>query len=259
VSQSQSAVALVTGGGSGIGRASALRFADAGYRVAVTDISEAGAASVCAEIGARGGTALAVVADAASEPDSTRTVDSVMAAWGRLDSVVVNAGVQIGGNLDEETSDHWDNILAVNLKGAMYLSRAAVPAIIAGGGGSVVYVASINAVMGFPGMLAYDVSKTGLIALMRNVAVTYGSAGVRANAICPGATLTDYHVRKAAERGMSPDDVRERTKGYALLGRIAEPSEIANVIHFLGSPASSFVTGHVMMADGGLSALGGRG
>jgi 2-hydroxycyclohexanecarboxyl-CoA dehydrogenase len=128
---------------------------------------------------------------------------------------------------------------------------------LAQGAGSIVVVSSLNALRGFPGMAAYDASKAAVIAVARDIAVEFGGR-IRANAVCPGATLTDYHARRAAERGVSLDDLRQSTRGYGLVGRAAEPTEIAAVICFLAGPDASFVTGQAIVADGGYSAIGAR-
>ena len=124
--------------------------------------------------------------------------------------------------------------------------------------GAIVAVSSINAVLGFPGMAAYDASKAGVITTMRHIAVQHGLEGVRANAVCPGATITDYHLRRAAAQGIDGQTLRARMHNYGLLGRAAEPVEIANVIAFLASDAASFITGQALVVDGGYSAMGAR-
>ena len=116
---------------------------------------------------------------------------------------------------------------------------------------------SINTVRGKAGMAIYDMSKAAVLALTRNLAVEYGALGIRVNAVCPGDTLTEFHINKMAEKGVGVDQLREMTQGYALLGRAGEPSEIANAIHFLASDEASFITGQTLPVDGGFSVTGG--
>ena len=186
-----------------------------------------------------------------------QAIDTAVAQFGRVDMVVANAGVQTSGGLLEATSADWQRVISVNLMGVVNICKAAIPAMLAQGAGSIVVVSSLNALRGFPGMAAYDASKAAVIAVARDIAVEYGGR-IRANAVCPGATLTDYHARRAAERGVSLDELRQSTSGYGLVGRAAEPKEIAAVICFLAGPDASFVTGQAIVADGGYSAIGAR-
>ena len=175
-----------------------------------------------------------------------------LARWGRIDALVGNAGLQIPGRLLDATDDDWQRLVDVNLKGIVNICRAVLPAMIGQRDGRIVLVSSINAVLAPAGMALYDMTKTGVLGLTRNLAADHGRDGVRVNAVCPGATLTDHHLRAAAARGMTADDVRQRTAGYGLLGRIAEPAEIAAAIHFLASDAASFVTGATLGRRRGL-------
>lgn len=148
-------------------------------------------------------------------------------------------------------------MLNVNLMGVVHICKAAIPTMLSQGEGSIVVVSSLNALRGFSGMAAYDASKAAVLAVTRDIAVEYGGR-IRANAVCPGATLTDYHARRAAANGVSLDELRRSTGGYGLVGRAAEPAEIAAVIAFLAGPDASFVTGQIIVADGGYSVIGAR-
>jgi meso-butanediol dehydrogenase/(S,S)-butanediol dehydrogenase/diacetyl reductase len=192
--------------------------------------------------------------------DSAHCDSAVAAAvrrFGRVDMLIANAGIQTAGGLLEATDADWELVIGVNLMGVVNICRAAIPVMLAQGSGSIVVVSSVNALRGFPGMAAYDASKAAVLALARDIAVEYGGT-IRANAVCPGATLTDYHARRAAARGITLDALRQSTRGYGLVGRAAEPAEIAAVIAFLAGPDASFVTGQVIVADGGHSAIGAR-
>ncbi|MDZ4729633.1 MAG: SDR family oxidoreductase [Xanthomonadales bacterium] len=249
-------VALITGAGSGIGKACAIRFADAGVRVALTDINAQKLERTAAEIAASGGVAMQLIHDVSDEDSSQQVVKQVLAEWGQIDMLVANAGVQIAGSLLAATEQDWDTILAVNLKGVAYCCKAVIPAMQQQCAGAIVMVASINAVVGSAGMAIYDMSKAGLLGLMRNLAVEFGADGIRVNAISPGNTLTEFHLDPMIEKGITIDQINEMTKGYGLLGRVAKPAEIANAVHFLASDQSSFITGHNLIVDGGFSITG---
>ena len=176
--------------------------------------------------------------------------------WGRIDVMIGNAGIQTPGRLVDATESDWEQLVAVNLKGVVNSCRAVLPAMIERQDGRIVLVSSINALLAPAGMTLYDMTKAGVLGIMRSLAVDHGRDGIRVNAVCPGATLTDHHLRAAAAQGMNEGDLRRRTAGYALLGRVAEPSEIASAIHFLASDAASFVTGATLVVDGGFTVRG---
>ncbi len=233
-----------------------MRFAEAGLRVALSDINADALQSVSAQITAQGGESLEVCADVSDWNACEEITQRVLATWGRIDTLVANAGVQIGGGLLEAREDDWTRIIGVNLKGAAYSCKAVIPAMLEQPGGTIVLVASVNALVGSPGMAIYDMSKAGVLALMRSLAAEFGLRGIRVNAVCPGNTLTDFHINNMARKGVNVEQIHAMTRGYGLLGRIAEPEEIANAIYFLASEQSSFITGHSLVADGGFSITG---
>ncbi len=250
-------VCLVTGGGAGIGRACVDYFAARGYRVIAADIDAAAAQSAAQDAQRRHGIeAFGVACNVAQWADCQAAAQTALQRWGRIDALVGNAGVQSAGRLLDTDDAHWEQLVSVNLKGVANACRAVLPAMIAQRDGRIVLVSSINALLSPAGMTVYDMTKAGVIGLMRSLAVDHGRDGVRVNAICPGATMTDHHIRAAAARGVSEEDLRRRTQGYALLGRVAEPAEIAAAIHFLISDAASFVTGATLVVDGGFTIKG---
>ena len=250
-------VCIVTGGGAGIGRACVDYFAARGYRVIAADVDAAAAQAAAQEANCRHGVeALGIGCNVALFADCQRTAQTALQQWGRIDTLIGNAGLQTAGRLIDTDDAHWEQLVSVNLKGIANACRAVLPTMIAQHDGRIVLVSSINAVLSPAGMTVYDMTKTGVIGLMHSLAVDHGRDGVRVNAICPGATLTDHHIRAAAARGLSEADLRQRTRGYALLGRVAEPAEIAAAIHFLASDAASFVTGATLMVDGGFTIKG---
>ncbi|MBS0614315.1 MAG: SDR family oxidoreductase [Proteobacteria bacterium] len=250
-------VCLVTGGGAGIGRACVDYFAAQRHHVLAADLDPQAAAQAAERAGAQHGIeCLGIGCDVSSRADCEAAAQRALARWGRIDVLVGNAGVQLAARLLEADESHWDRLVSVNLKGVANACRAVLPAMIGRGDGRIVLVSSINALRSPPGMSVYDMTKAGVIGLMRSLAVDHGREGVRVNAVCPGATLTDHHLRVAAARGQTQEQLREATRGYALLGRVAEPAEIAAAIHFLASDAASFVTGATLVVDGGFTIKG---
>jgi meso-butanediol dehydrogenase/(S,S)-butanediol dehydrogenase/diacetyl reductase len=246
-------VVIITGSGAGMGKACAVRFAETGMNVVVADLSEAAIHSTCKIIEDQGGNAIGCQADVSSEVDCQNLADTALITWGRIDTLVANAGVQIGGSLLESTEADWEKILGVNLKGVAYSCKAVLPNMIENQSGTIVINSSINALFGSAGMAIYDMSKAGTLALMRSLAVEHGKDGIRVNAVCPGNTITDFHINNMAEKGIDVEQLREMTRGYGLLDRAAEPEEIANIMYFLASDESSFITGQAIIADGGFS------
>jgi NAD(P)-dependent dehydrogenase (short-subunit alcohol dehydrogenase family) len=255
--QSNPSVAVVTGGACGIGRACVERFARSGSAVLFTDRSEVDGLDATRALSEQGSRVSFLAGDVSDPTHCQQAIDTAVSQFARVDMLVANAGVQLQGSLLEATSADWERVMSVNLMGVVNICKAAIPVMLAQGAGSIVVVSSLNALRGFPGMAAYDASKAAVIAVARDIAVEYGGR-IRSNAVCPGATLTDHHARLAAARGVSLDELRRSTKGYGLVGRAAEPMEIAAVICFLAGPDASFVTGQVIVADGGFSAIGSR-
>lgn len=251
-------VVIVTGSGAGIGKATAVRFATEGWRVVVSDISERDGDAVRAAIQARGGEAIFCSGDVSRLEDCETFAQRALDTWGRIDALVANAGVQISGSLLDASQDEWDKILGVNLRGVGYSCKAVLPAMVQQHSGAIVMISSLNAAVGVAHMPIYDASKAGVLGLMRSLAIAYGKDGIRVNAIGPGATLTDFHIRRAAERGMTADDLREKTKGYGLLGHAAEPEQIASVVYFMASDDAANVTGQFLLVDGGASLTVGK-
>lgn len=259
MSSDDSPVCIVTGGGAGIGRACVEYFAARGARVLAADIDEAAAGTTARAARERSGAETASVrCDVMVAADCRHMADAALARWGRIDVLVGNAGVQTAGRLLEATDADWERLVGVNLRGVASCCRAVLPAMIGRRDGRIVLVSSVNALRAPGGMALYDMTKAGVLGLMRSLAVEHGRDGIRVNAVCPGATLTEHHLRAAAARGLTPEDLRRRTEGYALLGRVAEPAEIAAAIWFLASDAASFITGATLAVDGGFSIQGQR-
>ena len=242
-------VAIVTGAGSGIGRAIALRFARGGGRIVAADIDERGGEETAGAIRERGGDASSVGVDVASEAQVGAMVDAAVARYGRIDILVNNAAVAGRHGILDVSPEEWDRTLAVDLRGPYLCMRAVLPLMQRQRRGSIVNLSSVNALLGL-GHHPYSAAKAGLISLTQNVAVDFGDQGIRANVICPGTVRTPIW----ADRTERDPDILDRLRRWYPLRRIAEPEEIAAVALFLASDEASFITGAVIVADGGLTA-----
>jgi NAD(P)-dependent dehydrogenase (short-subunit alcohol dehydrogenase family) len=247
--------ALVTGAGSGIGRAAAVLFAAEGAAVAVLDLRLAAAEETVEEITAGGGRAVAIRADVADAADADRAVTEAVGAFGRLDVLYNNAGVDGRGTVADAAEEVWDRCLSVNAKGTFLMSRAAVPRLRAAGGAAIVNQGSVAALVGIRDFAPYCAAKGAIVALTRSMALDLAPLRIRVNVICPGTVLTPLMEPMLRERGGG-----DLQAGLALtvakypIGRLGSPAEIARVALFLAGEESSFLTGAVIAADGGMTA-----
>jgi meso-butanediol dehydrogenase/(S,S)-butanediol dehydrogenase/diacetyl reductase len=238
-------VCIITGGGSGIGRASAL--------LAVADKRKDAAEAVAAACIGEGAKAVAIEVDVARAADVQRMVAATVAAFGRLDVLVNNAGYGIAGSVVETDEQAWDDLMAVNVRGVYLCCKYAIPAMQANGGGAIVNTASVVAAVGIRDRAAYCASKGAVAALTRAVAIDHVGDGIRCNAVAPGTIDTPYF---AAILKNSPDPaaVRKNLEARQLLGRLGTPEEIAAAILFLAGDESRFATGTILTIDGGMTA-----
>lgn len=252
----QEKVALITGGGGGIGAATALLFAEEGAGLALVDRDADAADAAAAEIRRRCPSAdvLPVAADLSDEQEAKRAVDTAAAHFGGLDILINVAGIRVYGALADADPGSWDSILAVNLMGTVHCCRAAVPLLRSRGGGSIVNVSSVFGVIGRAGMGQYDVTKAAVVSLSRTLAIEEVGHGIRVNAVCPGPTITPFHIERAKTRGVTEQELRQTGAQHTLMKRWAEPREVAHSILFLAGDESSFVTGTTLVVDGGASA-----
>ena len=249
-------VALITGGGSGIGRASALLFAKEGARIVVSDLNESAAVETSRYIEDAGGEATSVQGDVSRGPDAERMVKATVNAYGRLDVLVNSAGISARNAMPEGVSPEeiWDRVMDVNLKGTYLMCWYAVPEMERSGGGSIVNLASIMGLVGYSagmggGFNPYVPSKGGVVQFTKNLAIDYARKGIRVNCICPGYIDTNL------TRGLITDpDTLRRLEQLHPLGRLGTADEIAYAALFLASQESSFVTGTPLIVDGGYTA-----
>ncbi|HEY2126686.1 MAG TPA: SDR family NAD(P)-dependent oxidoreductase [Streptosporangiaceae bacterium] len=247
-------VAVVTGAGSGIGRAAAARFAAEGAAVAVVDLNADAAKETVAQITAAGGTALAAVANVADRAQVGGAFGQILAEYGRIDVLYNNAGCNSSGSVLDATEDDWDRSFAVNAKGTFLCAQAAAPSMVATGGGSIINQGSVAALVGIANFASYCAAKGAVVALTRSMSVDLAPRGVRVNVICPGTVYTPLMEPMLTARGGG-----DLAAGLALtvakypIGRLGTPAEIAAVALFLASDDSSFLTGSVLTADGGMT------
>lgn len=242
---------LVTGGGIGIGRATAIAFARAGYHVVATDILEAEGRSVADEIRAAGGSAEFAAMDVRSTAQVDEVVARVNAERGAIDALVLNAGIAHKVPLAQLDDLRWDHTLDIDLKGMFRVARAALPAMRARRRGAVVGLTSLMGLAwGWTEHVHYSAAKAGVIGLVRGLAAEVAADGVRVNAVSPGYVRTAQLL--SAEHSLGEAGAAAAAARVPL-GRIAEPADIADVILFLASPAARYVTGQVIVADGGLA------
>lgn len=243
-------VCIVTGAGSGIGRASAIRFAEEGARVTCVDVNEEAVRSTAAEIGEG---AFATAADVSDDAQVRAYTDGTVERWGKLDVVFNNAGVNLPTVFHEATDELIQRTLDVNVKGPIFGSRAAIPHMLEAGGGSIINTSSVNGLVAEPYLSIYAASKGAIVMLSRGIALDYAKQKIRCNALCPGWVDTPINYAHAEMLG-GLDKVYASIDSFQPIGRPGEPREIANVALFLASDEASFVTGSVIVADGAMTA-----
>ena len=243
-------VALVTGGGSGIGRASCELFAREGARVVVADWRREAADETAERIRGEGGEAIATSGDVAVAADAERMVGETIARFGRVDVLMSNAGQELVASVLETDEAQWDRVLGTNLKGCFLCAKYAIRHMIGQGGGSIILTASQLAFVGAKNFAAYSASKGGVLNLVRAMALDHAEHNIRVNALCPGAVETPLLLRQFEERS-GPQGTLEDLVALHPLGRLGRPAEIAYAALFLASDESSFVTGSALVIDGG--------
>jgi NAD(P)-dependent dehydrogenase (short-subunit alcohol dehydrogenase family) len=245
-------VAVITGAGGGIGSASARMFAAEGARLVLTDVRLDAAQAVADEVAKGGGEAIAVALDVSQEDQVRTTVARALEQWGRVDILLNNAGVALQGTLIGTSVEDWDRVMAINTRGTWLMMKHCAPAM--GGSGSIVNISSVAALMSVREASAYTASKGAVLSLTRVAAAELGP-GIRVNCICPGTVRTAMPEEMLRNRGGGDAEAGAAlTAQKYLLARLGEPEEIASTALFLAGPGSSFFTGAVLAADGGVTA-----
>ena len=241
-------VAIVTGSGMGLGEAIALLFSREGAKVVVADIVQEAGERTVTTIRQGGGDAVFVRADISKSADAERMIAAAVESFGRVDVLVNNAGVQVERNVPDTTEEEWDFVLGVNLKGSFLCSKYAIRQMRKQGSGNIVCISSISGLVGQANQASYNASKHGVIGLVRAMACDHTKEGIRINAICPGSMNTPFTLN-------IPKEHLEPYYDMNLMGRFAEPIEVAQAALFLASDESSYVSGSVMVVDAGFTTM----
>ena len=249
--------AIITGAGAGIGAATALLFCREGASVTLVDADLAALDRTleAIKLALPHARLLVHTADVSHEAQALAAIEKTLQAWGKLDILVNNASMRNYSALANATTAEWQAMVGVNLIGCANYAKAALPALRLSGKGNIVNVASCYAVTGRKGMGLYDATKAAQLAMTRTLAFEEAAHGVRVNAVCPGSTLTDFHINKATAAGKDIEKLKTERQTTSLLGRWASPEEIAAPILWLASDEASFITGTSLMVDGGLSIM----
>ena len=248
-------VAAVTGGASGIGEATVRLFVEEGARVAFADRDGARGAGLVEEIRAGGGDVLFVEAQMQREAEAAAFIARAVEHFGQLNILVNNVAIRLYQTVPDASEESWDTILGVNVKSYAFCAKAAIPALREEGGGSIVNIASNNAVIAGDNTPQYDTTKAAVAGLTRGLARSHAGEGIRANAVCPGPTYTPFHQGRAVAAGKTHEVFKEEFAQHTMLKRPGTPREIAACVLFLASDEASFVTGSCMFADGGQAAM----
>lgn len=241
----------MTGGGSGIGRATVEAFLEEGARVAIFDVSRKGGEAVVNELRAKGFDPILFVGDVSVSADVKRMVKGAVRKMGGVDVLFNNAGILVEGTVTDVSEKDWDKIMGVNVKGVFLMSKEVVPIMLKQRKGVIVNNASCSGLVGDRNAIAYNTSKGAVVLLTKCLALDYAQKNIRANCVCPGEIETPMFHQEARSRKMPIDEYREELCAYHPIGRLGVPREVANTVLFLASDDASFVTGAAVSVDGG--------
>jgi NAD(P)-dependent dehydrogenase (short-subunit alcohol dehydrogenase family) len=249
-------LAIVTGAGRGIGRATALELARMGADIVIAEIDGAGADRTAGEVRALGRRAAVVATDVTSRKDLQAMAERTRGEFGRIDILVNNAGIYRAAATLDVTEEHWDAIMDINAKGVFFATQAVLPTMIEQKRGAIVSLASMAGKVGSRTNLPYNASKAAVISMTKSLAVAHAADGIRVNCVCPGFVETDMWAAVAREQGallgQSPEEFTRARVRQVPLGRMERPEDVANVIAFLASPRADYITGQAISVDGGL-------
>jgi NAD(P)-dependent dehydrogenase (short-subunit alcohol dehydrogenase family) len=253
----QGQVAIVTGAGRGIGRATALELARLGADIVVAELDTGGGADKTAALVQDAGRRAAVIpTDVTRRADLAALVERTLAAFGRIDVLVNNAGIYRAAAVLDVTEEHWDAIMTINAKAVFFASQAVLPTMIAARRGAIVNLASMAGKIGSRTNLPYNVSKAAVISMTKSLALAHAADGIRVNCVCPGFVETDMWTQVAREQGallgVTPEEFTQRRAETVPLGRMERAEDVAAVIGFLASPRAGYMTGQALSVDGGL-------
>src|SRR5262247_4000065 len=249
-------VAIVTGAGRGIGRATALELASLGADIVVAELDRANAERTATEVQALGRRASVVPTDVTSRADLTTMVEATRAAFGRIDILINNAGIYRAALPVDITEEHWDAVMNVNAKAVFFASQAVLPTMIAQKRGAIISLASMAGKIGSRNNLPYNASKAAVISITKSLALAHAADGIRVNCVCPGFVETDMWTSVAREQGklmgLTAEEFTRQRASQVPLGRMERPEDVAHVIGFLVSSKSGYMTGQALSVDGGL-------
>jgi meso-butanediol dehydrogenase/(S,S)-butanediol dehydrogenase/diacetyl reductase len=252
----QGQVAIVTGAGRGIGRATALELAKLGADIVIAELDQAGGKRTAEEVGALGRRAVVTATDVTSRGDLAAMVDRAKADFGRVDILVNNAGIYRAASTLDVTEEHWDAIMNINAKAVFFATQAVLPVMLAQKRGSIVSLASMAGKIGSKTNLPYNASKAAVVSMTKSLALAHAADGIRVNCVCPGFVETDMWTKVAKEQGallgMTPEEFTRQRAAAVPLGRMEKPEDVAHVIAFLAGPRSGYMTGQALSVDGGL-------
>ena len=242
---------IVTGGGSGIGRATAERFLEEGARVAIFDVSKKNGNDALAYLRRKGHDPILFVGDVSKSADVKRMVKGARKKLGRIDVVFNNAGILVEGTVEDVSEKDWDRIMAINVKGVFLMSKEVMPIMLKQGKGVIVNNASCSGLVGDRDAIAYNTSKGAVVLMTKCLALDYALKNIRVNCVCPGEIETPMFHQEARSRNMSIDKYRKVLCEVHPIGRLGDPKEVANAVLFLASDDASFITGTAFSVDGG--------
>jgi len=252
----QGQVAIVTGAGRGIGRATALELARLGADIVIAELDAGGADKTAALVKDLGRRAVVVPTDVTKRADLATMVERTRAALGRIDVLVNNAGIYRAAATLDVTEEHWDAIMTINAKAVFFATQAVLPVMIAQKSGSIVSLASMAGKIGSRTNLPYNASKAAVISMTKSLALAHAADGIRVNCVCPGFVETDMWTMVAREQGallnQTPEEFTRKRQESVPLGRMERPEDVAAVIGFLASPRAAYMTGQALSVDGGL-------